>query len=189
MRKPPDGPSEQTRATLLAAALAELAGGSVETMTMRAVAVRAGVAERTVFRYFATREAFLDGVTEAVTKTLDLPRAPTEAGGLVDYVASIYARFEAHSALTRAALHPEIFQRMVKTVSKKRWHVTKRCIDAAFPHRSAEERRVAAANIRYFSSATTWNYYRSHFGFTLEETTLAAQTLIRQALAALQAGA
>jgi AcrR family transcriptional regulator len=188
MRKSPDGAAELTRATLLAAALAELAGGSVETLTMRAVAVRAGVAERTVFRYFATRDAFLDGVTEAVSATLDLPRAPTEPGGLVEYVASLYARFEAHSALTRAALHPEIFQRMVETVSKDRWHVTQRCLDAAFPHRPAEERRVAAANIRYFSSATTWNYYRSHFGFSLEETTLAAQTLIRQALAALHEG-
>ncbi len=187
MRTSPDRTSEQTRLTLLAAAIAELEAGSVETLTMRAVAARAGTAERTVFRYFATREAFLDGVTEAVTETLHLPPVPTEPAGLVGYVASIYARFEARGALTRAALHPEIFQRMVETASKERWRATERCIDGAFPDVPVEERRVAAANIRYFLSATTWNYYRTLFGFTLEETTLAAQTMIRQALAALRA--
>ena len=38
------------------------------------------------------------------------------------------------------------------------------------PNAPEARRKIAAANIRYFLSGTTWHYYRFVFRFTLGET-------------------
>jgi len=65
-----------TRQAILDAALATLERGSLADLTARAVAKRANIAERTVFRYFPSREAFLDAVAAAMSQALQLPPAP-----------------------------------------------------------------------------------------------------------------
>lgn len=42
------------------------------------------------------------------------------------------------------------------------------------------DRMLAAANIRYLLAATSWHYYRFYFGFSLKDSTAAAELLIRQ---------
>ena len=49
----------------------------------------------------------------------------------------------------------------------------------------AWERRLAAANIHYHITASTWHYYRFYFGLSLEDSVDCARMAIRQALAAL----
>jgi hypothetical protein len=55
-----------------------------------------------------------------------------------------------------------------------------------FTSRSASLKNVAAANIRYFLSATTWHYYRFYFGFGLNESIECARTAVMQAADALR---
>ena len=50
------------------------------------------------------------------------------------------------------------------------------------PDRPEEDRRIAAANIHYHLVASTWHYYRVHFGFTPEEAVRAARTVVVQSL-------
>lgn len=58
--------TRQTRQLLLEAAADEIVSNGQREMTMAAIAKRAGVSERTVYRHFPDRQALLDGLTEWV---------------------------------------------------------------------------------------------------------------------------
>jgi len=60
-------------------------------------------------------------------------------------------------------------------------------VDRHFRKAPPRARKIAAANIRYFLSATSWQYCRYVFRFDLEETIACAETAIRQALEGLAA--
>ncbi|HEU4589710.1 MAG TPA: helix-turn-helix domain-containing protein [Steroidobacteraceae bacterium] len=180
--------ADHTEQLILDAAVRLLESTAVAELTIRAVAQRAHISERTVFRYFATREAFLDAVAAEVSRRFELPPSPDSIAGLVDFPDALYRRFEANSALTRAALHSELFDRMLNAPARQRWLAIGKLIDAHAPRRSERERRFAAANIRHFLSATTWHYYRFYFGFSLDDTIECAKTAIRQAVAGLENG-
>jgi AcrR family transcriptional regulator len=172
----------ETRRLILDAAVELLEAESVSELTIRAVAARSGMSERTVFRYFATRDDFLDAVASAVAARLHLPAEPRTIAELIAYPATLYRRFEASAALVKAALHSELFHRMRARSPRERWIAVGQLVDSMAPKRSERERHIAATNIRYFLSATTWHYYRFHFGFDLDDTIACAETAIRQAL-------
>ncbi len=174
--------SELTERVILESALRLLEQGSVGELTVRAVAKQAGISERTVFRYFATREDFLHAVAGAVRTSLDLPGPPASVEDLLAMPRQLFQRFEAKRNLTLAALHTELFDRMRETQARLRWAAVRKVVDGCAPKRPDRERRIAAANIRYYLSATTWHYFRFYFEFSLEDTVACAEAAIRQSL-------
>jgi AcrR family transcriptional regulator len=177
--------NDLTRKLILEAALETLERSSLGELTVRSVARHANISERTVFRYFPTREEFLDAIADAVRARFDLPPPPATLGELLAAPRQLYTRFEAMRNLAMAALHSELFHRMRETQAKARWLAVRNLVDEAAPERGDRERRIAAANIRYYLAASTWHYYRFYFNFTLDETIACAETAIRNALAAL----
>ena len=171
-----------TRELILQAAVEELGHGSPEGLTMRAVARRSNMAERTLFRHFASREDLLDELALRVIALIDQPPLPSELSRLPDAPRGLYAAYEAHANLTRAALHSELFDRIRESVARERWNAVKALVDQAAPDRSAHERKLGAANIRMVLSATTWNYYRVYFGFSLRDSIEAARCVIEQTI-------
>lgn len=180
-----DRRNDLTRQLILDAALDTLERATVGELTVRAVAKHANISERTVFRYFASRDEFLDAVADAVRAEMALPEPPRTLEELRAAPRQLYRAFEDKLGLVRAALHSELFHRMRETQAKTRWLAIRSLLDAAAPERSDRERRIAAANIRYFLAASTWHYYRFYFGFSLKETVACAEAAIGQALDAL----
>lgn len=178
--------TDLTGRLILESALDLLERASLREVTARAIARQAGMSERTIFRYFPTREALLDAIADEVRRGLQLPGAPATVEELVAAPRALYGAFEARKPLTLAALHTELFGRMRETQARERWAAVRRIVDAAAPRRPERVRKIAAANIRYFLAATAWHYYRFYFGFSLEESIAAAETAIRQTLEALQ---
>jgi AcrR family transcriptional regulator len=177
-----------TRRLLLDAAVEQLQQGALAALTMRAVAARAGVAERTAFRHFANRNELLDQLAVEVALRLELPPLPDAARDLVQVPRALFKAYESHALLTRAALDSELFDRIRASVARERWMAVMTLIDAFAPHREERERRLAAANIRYLLSASTWNYFRTYFGFSLKDSIAAAEQSITQLLAGLEGG-
>jgi AcrR family transcriptional regulator len=177
-----DRRNDLTRQVILDAALDTLEHASVGELTVRAVAKHANISERTVFRYFASREEFLDAVADAVRAEMALPEPPRTLAELRAAPGELYRAFENKQALVRAALHSELFHRMRETGAKTRWVAISSLVDEAAPKRTDRERKIAAANIRYFLAASTWHYYRFYFGFSLKETIACAEAAIGQAL-------
>jgi AcrR family transcriptional regulator len=174
--------TDHTERLILQSALAVLEDDSFNALTVRAVARKAGMSERTIFRYFATREDFLDAVAREFTRLLNMPPAPQTLDELLSMPRRLYASFEPHAKLIAVVFHTEIFPRMKAGAAQQRWLAIGKLLDREFRKAPPRARKIAAANIRYFLSAATWHYYRFIFRFDPEETIACADTAIRQAL-------
>jgi AcrR family transcriptional regulator len=177
--------ADLTQRTILDAAVGLLAASSVPELTVRAIAARAGISERTVFRYFPAREDLLGAVAAEVTRRFELPADPRDLDELLAYPEALYRRFEASADLTRAALHSELYDRIRLTSAQRRWASVQKVLEHAAPRASPCERKLAAANIRYHLSATAWHYYRFYFGFPIEDAIACARLSVEQAVAGL----
>jgi AcrR family transcriptional regulator len=171
-----------TRNLILDAAIDMLERASVSELTVRAAAKHANISERTVFRHFPSRDDFLDAVADEMRARMELPAPPTTLAELAGAARALYQVFEDKRNLTKAALHSELFHRMRETQAKARWIAVRDIVNQLAPQRSERDRKIAAANIRYYLSASTWHYYRFYFRFSLEESIACAETAIRQTI-------
>lgn len=178
---------ELSQQLILDAAAELLEHASVAELSVRAVAKQAGIAERTVFRHFPTRDALLDAVAADVTRRLDLPPDPDSLEVLLEFPEVLYQRFEANAALTRAILHSELLHRVRGRDAERRGVAVRRLVDSLAPGRTERERKLATASIRYQIIASTWHYYRANFGLSLRESIDCAKLAIAQALSGLGA--
>ena len=175
-----------TERVILDAAVAILEGSSVRELTAREIAARANISERTVFRYFPTREDLLDAVAAEVQQRLAAPPDPRSAGDLLGFPEKLYRALDACAALTRASLHTEISDRIRANVARSRWVAVRDIVDAHAPRRPERERRIAAANIRFVLSATAWQFYRFRLRLDPDEAIACGRSAIDQALGALR---
>ena len=178
--------ADLTERLILESAIAVLEDDAFNGLTARAVAKRAGIAERTIFRYFASRDEFLDAVSREITRILQMPPVPKTMDELLAMPRRLYESFEPHAKVIRAVFHTEVFPRMQAGAAKQRWIGINKLLEREFPKAPARARTIAGANIRYFLSGNTWQYYRFIFGFDLEETIACAETAIGQAIEELQ---
>jgi AcrR family transcriptional regulator len=178
--------NDLTRTIILDSGIAMLESAPVSELTVRAAAKHAGMSERTVFRYFASRDDLLDAIAEHMRMRLDLPPPPTSVDELLKAPDLLYRAYEEKTTLIKAALHSEIFHRIREEHGRARLATLQGLVEQLAPHRTEQERKIAAANIRYYLTATTWHYYRFYFGFTLDECIAAAEHAIRQNLDALR---
>ena len=162
--------TDHTRQWIVAAAVDLMEQPGTGPLTNAAIAERAGISERTVYRHFATRDALLDALAAEVMQRLGSPPVPATPAALLDYPAELFAGFEARSQLTRAALNSDIFPRMRDGPAAQRWRGLQQILADALPGLPEAERAIAAANLRYLLAATTWQYYRYQFGFSLAQT-------------------
>lgn len=177
--------SDLTVRVVLDAALRVLERSSVVKLTFRAVAEEAGISERTVFRYFATRDAFLDAIAAEATRRLELPPPPDSLEALYAAPRNLYAAFEAERNLTKAAVHSEFHGRM-RERARPRWTAVRRLIDVAMPRANERKRKLAATMVQYLLSANAWHSMRFHFNLTLEESVECAESSVRAAIENLQ---
>lgn len=159
---------EMTRTAILDAAFALVEVEGVSALTNRGIAERAGISERTVYRHFATRDALLDAVAHAYAERAELPAPPQSIDELAPFVDALYRRYEATKAVTTAALHPDLFERVRSTHGRARWKAVRSLVDTIAPDAPERAREHAAANVRFFLSATAWRYYREHFRLSLD---------------------
>jgi hypothetical protein len=95
----------------------------------------------------------------------------------------LYTRFEANASLNKATIQSEISHRLRGGAqSKSRMSALRKLVDRIAPQSSDRMRKIATANIRFYLAASSWYYFRFHFGFSLEDSIACAETAVRQAL-------
>jgi AcrR family transcriptional regulator len=124
------------------AALArELPTWDLRAITFRAVADRAGVGERTVYRHFATERALHDGVMQR----LEQEAGVSYEGIGVDDVSAIGAKVFAAFSTFRGAASGEVSDPTMAAEDARRRHALLAAVDDATEGWSEEERARAAA--------------------------------------------
>jgi AcrR family transcriptional regulator len=102
--------AEETRDRIVAAGCELLRGSSIRDwrgLTMRAVAERAGVNERTVYRHFANERGLRDAVMHRMEEQAGIDLAGLELEGIADAAKRIFAEVSTHP-LPRPVLDPTL---------------------------------------------------------------------------------
>jgi hypothetical protein len=68
-----------------------------------------------------------------------------------------------------------VFARLRDGQAAQRRQAVLRMLQAHLPEESVAQLSLAAANIHYLLTATTWHYYRQHFQFDAAQTVLSVQ--------------
>jgi AcrR family transcriptional regulator len=149
-RRPYDAPIRQQKAAdtreRIVNAGSELAHQAAswdwKALTYRAVAQRAGVGERTVYRYFPTVQYLHDAVTQRLEEEAGITYEDVDLRNLSDVTAHVFATRQSFAA------HQSVEDPRDPTfvaVDQRRRHALMRAVSAAAPDWSEHDRRTAAA--------------------------------------------
>jgi AcrR family transcriptional regulator len=103
--------AEETRDRIVAAGCDLLRGSSIRdwrALTMRAVADRAGVNERTVYRHFTNERGLRDAVMQRMEAQAGIDLAGLELEGIAEAARRIFAEVSAHPLPLRPVLDPTL---------------------------------------------------------------------------------
>jgi AcrR family transcriptional regulator len=173
-----EGQAAATSARILEAAVAILqAGGS---LTYGAVAARAEVKQRTVYRHFPTREDLESAVWQWI---LDhLTHVDFSAATLEQLVAALhrsFAGFDAGAPLIQAMLCSAEGQRVRLHQQPGRRAMFEACLDAAVPGLDPQDRLAAAAALQVLYSASAWDQLRTFWGMAAPQSADVIELAIR----------
>lgn len=154
----------------------------ISELSFKKVADQAQISQRTMFRYFRTREEFLDALATRLHSELDLPEAPEHVDLLIEFVASFYQKLEAQPRKVMLLLSADLFPRILNTSAKTRFEALQQLLRNAYPNATTDIIMKTAANLRYVISATSWRYYRVHYDFDLATSIECAQMMLSQTL-------
>jgi AcrR family transcriptional regulator len=156
----------QTRERIVTAGADLLQGSSIrdwDGVTIRAVAERAGVNERTVYRHFANERALRDAVIHRLEQEAGIRLEHLQLGDFADVAARIFRLVSAHPISPRPALDPTLAD------ASRRQHeaLLNAVIDRA-PQWSADDRTTAAAALDVLWSVGAYERLLADWGFDQE---------------------
>jgi len=171
--------AEATRRRLVEAAVAVIEDG--RQCTMRSTAKEAGVAERTIYRYFESREQLAEAIGEALGPRAGAP-LPDSTAELSQYARRLFTTFDDNARLVTnmvfgAALEQDFERSRAKNLADLR-----AIIDRDYPRAGLRDRRAAAASLRALLSGAGWVYLRISCGLPNAEVIRSAQWSIDTAL-------
>ncbi len=153
--------AEATRELILRSLAEQLATGGLQEFSVVEAAQRAGVATRTVYRYFPNREAVLDAIGQWVDQQFgDLP-FPTNPQEVVDLAEQVFPRFEQEATLVQALLVSELGQNVRSRVRSKRRQSIEEALSGVAD--DSDSARAIKAVIGHLMSAETWQQLHDEF--------------------------
>lgn len=164
----------ETQAQILEAAVRVVLDDGIHAFTVGTVAERAGVAHRTVYRHYPTREALLEGLASVLEGT------EVERQATVDTLLSnvdnaqaqlrlAYAWFDRHAEATRATVVASIALQHQLPDRQRRSRQVQAAVARRFPSAPKDVRRRAAHLMRTIGSSRYWYVLRTEEGLSGDE--------------------
>src|SRR3954454_9009585 len=100
-----DDYKQQTRTRILEAAAELICETGEGSVTIKNVAARATVSDRTVFRHFETRDALVKAVFGSMVRRMDITSAPRSGNELIVSAVVAFPKFDDERELMQAYLH------------------------------------------------------------------------------------
>jgi AcrR family transcriptional regulator len=158
---------DDTRDRILDHVAELLAAG--EEVTIAAVAERATIAVRTVYRYFPTKEALLDEFNAWLGARQRHPRLPVTVEEFGPMVADLFRSFDDNEQLTRAARRSATFEEMRKRRKALQVKAGKKAVAATAPHLDEAARDRIGALVHTIVGSDAWLGMRDHWGLSTDE--------------------
>ena len=161
--------AEETRRRILNAAIAQLADESAAELTIPDVARRAGVAVRTVYRYFPTKDELLQSAGSEFDKRVGFHEFADAIEKLEPQLRELYRRFSNEEPSVRAALDSRVGREVRSRVRPDRMLTLERTLEPLLEGLDIEERRRTVALVYLFFSAQTWRLLLDYAGMTTDQ--------------------
>jgi AcrR family transcriptional regulator len=133
-------------------------------LTFKEVAAASGIPERTLYRYYPTREDLLAGAFDWANRRIGFAgEPPTDAGTATALVRRAFPGFDDIAAVVRELLAaPEgVAVRMADRPSRQR--AATALVRAEVPGLGRAEQRRLAAAVQVLTTASTWQALRDHW--------------------------
>jgi AcrR family transcriptional regulator len=152
-------------------------------LTFRAVAERAGVGERTVYRHFPTERHLHDAVMERLEEQAGITYEDVDLGNLADVSARVFASRRSFSA--EQSVEAPVDPTFVAADERRREALT-RAVSAAAPTWSELERRTVSALLDVLWNLPSYERLVSEWGLSGEEATGAISWVIAKVVQAVE---
>lgn len=171
--------AERTRERILRAIIEEMAAGGVDDFRVGAVAERAGVAERTVYRYFPDRDVVHEALAEYHDAHLDLAGDVDTPEELIEVALELFPLFDEHAELIMARLNSELGRATRVEARRNRRPVIEGALAELLEPLDREEREEVVAAVFYLMSSLAWRTLNEEFAINGERTGKVVARLLR----------
>lgn len=165
---------EHTRLRILDAAVALIEEAGETPLTMAAVAERAGVTDRTVYRHFETRDALVRATWSRMQQRVASRGFPRTAQDMVESPVQLFPRFDSARELVRASLYSPAGLDIRMSSNAERQDAVLSAVRDAFPDADERWLRRRAAIAQLINSAYAWEVLRQYWDIEGEEAGKAA---------------
>lgn len=159
-------------------AVAELMQQGAEDLTFARVAAVSGIAERTLYRRYATKAALLEAFWRWLNEKIGTPPQPHSPADLTAQIPQLFAAFEAGAPLVRAMLHDRNGREARLGQSEARRQRLRVALGDVLASLAPKQRQKLLASVQLFASATGWESMKDNWGLTTPEAAEAAQWAI-----------
>lgn len=177
-----DAQKEVTRDRILDAAIELLNVGDLDVLTNGEIAERAGIAERTVYRHFPTREDLLRDLWAHLQKRMGAGPAIAGAADLAALSLRLFARFDTMPGAVTASAFSKTGLEMRMAVNDERKASYLAAVREARPELDDAAQTRLAAVAMLISSAWGWSVMRNFWGLDAQQSGLAAAEAISSLL-------
>ena len=160
---------ERTRRRILDAAVVVLAADSISELTIPRVARQAGVAVRTVYRYYPSRDALIDAVAVLGEGRFGSTPFPESVDELRLLAPALFQHYEENEELMRAGRVSPAGRAVFARTRQARIGSAERALAPLLEGLPEVERRRAVAVVYNQHSVGTYLLYRDSFGLSGRE--------------------
>ncbi|MBR0689024.1 TetR family transcriptional regulator [Bradyrhizobium manausense] len=161
--------AEMTRQRIVAAFVEALEDEAVDDISMAAVAKRAKVAERTIYRHFKTRAELFAAAGEWIEDNVFSYIPFTSPDELPEIFRKLCKRFDRHPHLARAIAMTRAGRRVRAGFRRHLIDQHRKAMAPLVRHLPAKDVRQAEALASYLNNVLAWNAMREDFGMTSSE--------------------
>ncbi len=153
---------EATRERLLQAVRDELEQVLPEQLSFAAVAARAKVSERTVYRHFETKEAMMDAFwTWYIAGPFGVPTdEAVPLAELPQYTRDLYAAYQRNEGVSRALVSSHVGREVRDRSRRRRRKMFEHTLEPVIAKLGDDDRRRVVATFQMLHSITTWHTLR-----------------------------
>lgn len=170
--------ARMTRDRIIDGAIELIAESGAEPITTAAIAARCGIAERTIYRHFESREELLKAAWPRMQEQVGSGGWPSSADELIDRPQQLFRRFDDHAGLVRASIHSATGKELRTGLNAARQAAMLACVADAFPDLEGAAARRRAAIVQLLESADAWGILNDFWGLDGAEAGRAASEAI-----------
>jgi AcrR family transcriptional regulator len=159
--------------------LAALLRRGGEDVTFDLVAAESGVPQRTLYRYFANKDALFSAFWPWVNERIETPARPTSAGEVVAHIPALFAAFDRDETLVRAMLHNPHGRAVRLANAQARRNKFETALAEVTNGMNAGEAGHLLAAVTALCSASGWETMKDNWGLSGAAAAEAAQWAVR----------